>query len=60
MTLALHLLLLPPAGDWVKEALAILGGKGGGKPTNAQGMGPAVEKLGDAEAAATAFAKLKL
>ena len=25
-----------PAGDWLKEALAVLGGKGGGKPTSAQ------------------------
>lgn len=99
------------AGDWVKEALAVLGGKGGGKPTSAQvgngggggmlwrkwgsgvakhptqcpylfssppkaagtwqiaaspphtcvqGMGPAVDKVDDAAAAATALANLKL
>jgi alanyl-tRNA synthetase len=44
----------------VKQALTVLGGKGGGKPTNAQGMGPAVEKVDEAQAAAEEFAKLKL
>ncbi|GAB4815439.1 hypothetical protein N2152v2_002485 [Parachlorella kessleri] len=48
------------AGDWLKQALTVLGGKGGGKPTNAQGMGPVVEKLDEAQAAAEEFAKLKL
>lgn len=38
----------------------MLGGKGGGKPTSAQGQGPAVEKVPEAVAAAEAFAKLKL
>lgn len=49
-----------PAGDWLKVALAAIGGKGGGKPTAAQGMGPDVAKLGDALAAAEELAKLKL
>lgn len=49
-----------PAGDWVKEALAALGGKGGGKPTTAQGTGPAVEKVGEAISMAEKFASLKL
>lgn len=31
-----------PAGQWVSDALAVLGGKGGGKSTNAQGQGPKV------------------
>lgn len=30
------------AGQWVSEAVTILGGKGGGKPVNAQGQGPKV------------------
>lgn len=53
---------LPPttAGDWVKEALATLGGKGGGKPTSAQGTGPKVGKVDEAMEAATKFAGLKL
>ncbi|PRW58002.1 alanine--tRNA ligase isoform A [Chlorella sorokiniana] len=49
-----------PAGEWVKEALTQLGGKGGGKPTTAQGSGPDVAKVDDALAAATKLAGLKL
>ena len=30
------------AGQWASAALGPLGGKGGGKPTNAQGQGPKV------------------
>lgn len=33
------------AGDWVKDALPIIGGKGGGKPTVAQGQGPGIDKV---------------
>jgi alanyl-tRNA synthetase len=49
-----------PAGEWVKAALEVLGGKGGGKPTNAQGMGPKVEALDDAAKVAAELAALKL
>ncbi len=47
------------AGDWVKAALEVLGGKGGGKPTTAQGQGPLVEKLPEAIKAAAAYADSK-
>lgn len=30
------------AGQWLNAALAVLGGKGGGKPVQAQGSGPKV------------------
>ena len=49
-----------PAGEWAKSALTVLGGKGGGKPTLAQGQGGAPDKLADALAAAAAFAMGKL
>ena len=45
-----------PAGEWLKAALDVLGGKGGGKPTNAQGQGPHIHKLPEAMDAATAHA----
>jgi alanyl-tRNA synthetase len=32
----------------LREAVAVLGGKGGGAPDLAQGGGPQVEKLGEA------------
>ncbi len=48
------------ANEWVGEALKLLGGKGGGRPTAAQGQGTEVAKVDDALAAATAFVKLKL
>ena len=46
-----------PAGNWLKVALDVLGGKGGGKPTNAQGQGPHVDKLPEAMSAAEAHAE---
>ncbi len=49
-----------PAGEWVAAALGPLGGRGGGKPTFAQGTGPNAGALGEAEAAAEALAALKL
>jgi alanyl-tRNA synthetase len=38
----------PHLGDLVREAAALLGGKGGGSPDLAQGGGPDVERLGAA------------
>ena len=48
------------AGEWVKGPLAALGGKGGGKPTNAQGQGPNIDQIPEALKAAEAFAQSKL
>jgi alanyl-tRNA synthetase len=48
------------AKEWVEAPLSVLGGKGGGKPTTAQGQGSNVEKITDAIKAAEEFAKLKL
>lgn len=48
------------ASEWLKSALAVMGGKGGGKPVFAQGSAPDVAKVDEAEAAATAFAEGKL
>jgi len=44
------------AGDWVRHVCEILGGKGGGKPTQAQGGGKDVEKLNEAIEKAREFA----
>ena len=44
------------AGDWVKEAAAAVGGRGGGKPDNAQGGGTDVTKVREAIKAARHFA----
>lgn len=49
-----------PAGEWVKAALEVMGGKGGGKPTQAQGMGPKKEAIDDAAKVAAELAALKL
>ena len=38
----------PDMGKLLREAVAVLGGKGGGAPDLAQGGGPAVERLGEA------------
>ena len=48
------------AGEWLKRALEPLGGKGGGKPTNAQGMGPNVGEVDAALQAGKQLAALKL
>ena len=48
------------AGDWVKGPLAALGGKGGGKPSSAQGQGPYIDKLPEAMKAADEYARTKL
>ncbi len=44
------------AGDWVRDVAAILGGKGGGRPDNAQGGGSDPSKVRDAIAAGRATA----
>jgi alanyl-tRNA synthetase len=36
------------AGDWLREACALVGGKGGGKPDQAQGGGTLADKVPDA------------
>ena len=48
------------AGDWLKETIQVMGGKGGGKPTNAQGMGPNVDAIPAAADLAQKFAAAKL
>jgi hypothetical protein len=48
------------AGEWVATALAVVGGKGGGKPTAAQGQGPDIAKVPEAIMAAAQFAAAKL
>jgi len=48
------------ANEWVNSALTVLGGKGGGKPTIAQGQGNEFGKAAEAMAAAEQFAGLKL
>ncbi|MBL8747119.1 MAG: alanine--tRNA ligase [Phycisphaerae bacterium] len=47
------------AGDWVREASAAVGGKGGGRPDSAQGGGPDGAKVALAVAAARSFAATK-
>lgn len=49
-----------PASDWVMSALEVLGGKGGGKPTTAQGQGPNWQKIDEAMEVAKQMASLKL
>ena len=44
------------AGDWVREVAGVVGGKGGGRPEQAQGGGTEVGKVGEALAVARAFA----
>jgi alanyl-tRNA synthetase len=44
------------AGDWLREAAAVVGGKGGGKPDNAQGGGTDASKIKEAIMAARAAA----
>jgi len=44
------------AGDWIQATAAACGGKGGGKPNQAQGGGTEPGKIQDAARAATSFA----
>ena len=48
------------AGEWLREAAGIVGGKGGGKPDSAQGGGTNIGKLKDAISAARLTANKKL
>ena len=48
------------ANDWISEALKVCGGKGGGKPENAQGQAAEPEKLAEVLEAASKLAQLKL
>ncbi|MEZ6318770.1 MAG: alanine--tRNA ligase [Phycisphaerales bacterium] len=48
------------AGDWVRHAAAVMGGKGGGRPESAQGGGTDLAKLRDAIKAARTLAHEKL
>lgn len=49
-----------PAGEWVKAALAPLGGKCGPNVKMSQGQGPNVEKVSDAVEAARSYATNQL
>jgi len=44
------------AGDWIREVASIMGGKGGGRPDNAQGSGSDLSKLKEATSQARTFA----
>jgi alanyl-tRNA synthetase len=44
------------AGDWIREVAGVMGGKGGGRPDNAQGSGQDLSKLKDATAHARTYA----
>ncbi|MEW5320492.1 MAG: hypothetical protein WDW38_011561 [Sanguina aurantia] len=45
------------ANEWVNSALTVLGGKGGGKPSSAQGQGGEIARVDEAMEAAIAFAR---
>ena len=44
------------AGDWIRDTAAGVGGKGGGRPEQAQGGGPDASRLGETLKAARSFA----
>jgi alanyl-tRNA synthetase len=48
------------ANEWAAAVAQVLGGKGGGKPTTAQGSGPNVDKINEAQDKARAYATEKL
>lgn len=48
------------AKDWIAEITTLIGGKGGGKDTNAQAVGDRPEKIADALEIARGFAQMKL
>jgi len=48
------------AGDWVRDVVGVMGGKGGGKPDSAQGAGSDLSKVKDAIRKAETHAGQKL
>lgn len=48
------------ADDWVRAALAVAGGRGGGRPGNAQGQAPACEDVSQIVSASDDFASEKV
>jgi alanyl-tRNA synthetase len=48
------------AGDIVSSASSVVGGKGGGRPTMAQGGGKEIDKIPEALKAAEAYVKGKI
>jgi alanyl-tRNA synthetase len=48
------------AGEWVRDAAAACGGRGGGRPDSAQGGGTDLSKVKDALNAARAHAAAKV
>ncbi len=48
------------ANEWAAAVAQLLGGKGGGKPTTAQGSGTAIERIPEALQLALSFAQPKL
>ncbi len=47
------------ADDWVRVSLEVAGGRGGGRPTNAQGQAPTCENVSDIITASESFASEK-
>ncbi len=48
------------ADEWVKASLEAVGGRGGGRPSNAQGQAPSCENVDDVISASEAFASEKV
>lgn len=48
------------ANEWIQETLAVCGGRGGGRPTNAQGQAPQCEDVEAVIAASNSFASSKV
>jgi len=48
------------AGEWLSECCKILGGKGGGKDTQAQGQGADISKIDEMVSFAKSYSKKKL
>ncbi len=48
------------AKEWVTKVCEVIGGKGGGKDTNAQATGDKIENISQAMELATSFAQMKI